>query len=178
MKSGTLHSGLVASYFIAVPLLCFFISRSTFNGPVKRAELLLLPQYTASDVFLSTGKWTGTKNHILSVDSSDVDATVPLYCIVVGTISSNKVFLGKHGNFSTKFTEDAQKAKLQFTVTRPDDVDFGPDFDKAVIAFQEQQSVVSESPQQLFFLLKEEGNAMRMNFGLFEPRVSTGASFH
>ena len=40
--------------------------------------------------------------------------------------------------------EEAQKAKIQFTLARPsDDVDFGPDFDKAVIAFQELQRIAS-----------------------------------
>ena len=93
-------------------------SNLTFNGPFKRAELVLLPQYAASDNFLAAGKWTESKHHILSADCKDVDATVPLYCIVVGTISSSKTYLGKHGNFSTRFTDDAQKAKLQFTLTR------------------------------------------------------------
>jgi hypothetical protein len=149
-----------------------FNSHSTFSGPFKRAELLRLPQYAASDNFPSAGKWIGTKNHVLSVDNDKSDSTVPLYCIVVGTISSNKTFLGKHGNFSPKFTDDAQKAKIQFTLTRPADPDFGPDFDKAFSSFQRQQRVVSESPVHLHFLLKEEGNAMRMNFGLFESKVS------
>jgi hypothetical protein len=90
----------------------------------------------------------------------------------VGTISSSRTYLGKHGNFSTNFSTDAQKAKLQFTLTRPDDPDFGPDFDKAVVAFQERQRVVSESSHHLYFLLQDEANAMRMNFGLFEPKVS------
>jgi len=147
-------------------------SQPTFNGPFKKAELLLLPQYAVSDAFLDIGKWTGTRNHILSVAGDDtLDAAEPLYCIVVGTISDNKAYLGKHGSFSPKFTEDAQKAKIQFTLTRPNDLDFGPDFDKAVVAFQERQRVVSETPLQLYFLLKEENNAMRMNFALFEPKV-------
>jgi len=151
-------------------------SNLTFNGPFKRAELVLLPQYAASDNFLAAGKWTGSKHHILSADCEDVDATVPLYCIVVGTISSSKTYLGKHGNFSTRFTDDAQKAKLQFTLTHPNDPDFGPNFNKAVAAFQEHQRVVSESSLHLHFLLKEEGNAMRMNFNLFDPKVRNSTS--
>jgi hypothetical protein len=111
----------------------------------------------ATDSFVAAGKWAGTKTHILTVDDGDINATVPLYCIVVGTVSNNKAFLGKHGNFSTKFTEDAQKAKLQFTLAHPDDADFGPDFDKAVVAFQEQQRVVSESPVHCATLLPVEG---------------------
>ena len=91
------------------------LSNLTFNGPFKRAELVLLPQYAMSNNFLAAGKWTGTKHHILSAYCEDMDATVLLYCIIVGTISSSKLYLGKHGNFSTKFTDNALKAKLQFT---------------------------------------------------------------
>lgn len=157
--------------------IMFLLSQSIFNGPFKRAELLLLPQYAASDSFLAAGKWTGTKTHILSVNGGDSEkSTVPLYCIVVGTISADKSYLGKHGNFSQKFNDNALKAKLQFTVTRPNDIDFGPDFDKAVVAFEDHQRVISETPRHLYFLLKEQGNAMRMNFGLFEPKVSNSKS--
>lgn len=111
---------------------------SQFNGPFKKAELLLLPQYTVSD-FPSAGKWIRTRNHILSIDNNDPDMTVPLYCIIVSTISSNKTYLRKHSNFSTKYSDNAQKAKIQFTLTCPADPDFGPDFDKAFASFQVQQ---------------------------------------
>lgn len=174
MSSST--SRYVAITVATAPLTYIYDSQPTFNGPFKRAELLLLPQYAASDVFLHAGNWTGSRNHVLSVASDNLlDATEPLYCIVVGTISDNKAYLGKHGSFSPKFTEDAQKAKIQFTLTRPNDPDFGPDFDKAVVAFQEHQRVVSETPLQLYFLLKEEKNAMRMNFALFESKVCYSA---
>ena len=98
--------------------------------------------------------------------------TETLYCIVVGTVSDNKVYLGKHGNFSLKFGEEAQKAKLQFSVSRPNDPDFGADYDKAVLAFQEHQRNVSGTRDHRYFLLKEESNAMCMNFELFKPKVS------
>ena len=153
--------------------LFFLVSQSTFNGPFKRAELLLLPQYAASDAFLAAGKWTGAKDHILSVNGSDnLENTEPLYCIVIGTVSANKVYLGKHGNFSLKFGEEAQKAKLQFSVSRPNGPDFGADYDKGVLAFQEHQHNVSETHDHCYFLLKEESNAMLMNFALFKPKVS------
>jgi hypothetical protein len=134
----------------------------------------LLPQYAASNDFIANGKWTGSRNHLLSVESNTngIKTTEALYCIVIGMISADKAYLGNHGNFSPKFTDDARKAKLQFTVTRPNDPDFGPDFDKAVLAFEDRQRIISDSPRHRFFLLNEEGNAMRMNFGLFEPRVS------
>lgn len=148
-------------------------SQSIFSGPFKRAELLLLPQYAASDDFLTAGKWEGLKSHVLSLNNGEGgDTTQPLYCIVVGTVIAEKAYLGKHGNFSLKYNDSAQKAKLQFTITRPNDPDFGPDFDKAVTAFEECQHVISESSNHRYFIQKEEGNAMRMNFPLFEPRVS------
>jgi hypothetical protein len=148
-------------------------SEPIFGGPFKRAELLRLPQYAASDAFPAAGKWTGSKDHLLSVKSGkDGETTEALYCIVVGTISADRAYLAKHGNFSTKFSDGAQKAKLQFSVTRPNDPDFGNDYDKAVVAFQECLRAVSETPDQRYFLLKEAGNAMRMNFGLFKPKVS------
>ena len=146
-------------------------SNSTFNGPFKRAELLLLPQYAVSNDFSYTGKWTETKNHILSFNSGEgVQCSEPLYCIVVGTVSADKTYLGKHGNFSSKFNNDARKAKIQFTINHPD---FGADYNKAIVAFQELQSVVSETPRHRYFLLKNEGDGMRMNYGLFEPKVRT-----
>jgi hypothetical protein len=116
----------------------------------------------------------GFKNHILSLNSDEGGSTTqPLYCIVVGTISAEKAHLRKHGNFSTKYNESAQKAKLGFTLVRPSDPVFGPDFDKAFIALDEHQHGISETPYHRHFLLKEEGNGMHMNFALFEPKVST-----
>jgi hypothetical protein len=173
MSSASARYVLCLSELLSV-LRCNFlvVSPLTFNGPFKRAELLLLPQYAASDNFPSAGKWVGTKSHVLSVDDKDPNTTVPLYCIVVGTISSSKTYLGKHGNFAPRFTDDAQKAKLQFTISRPADPDFGPDFDKAFASFRNQQRAIADSCTHLHFLLQEEGNAMRMNFGLFEPKVS------
>lgn len=163
---------LLASYCIITTNKLLY-SQPILNGPFKRAELLLLPQYAASDDFLAAGKWVGFKNHILSLNGDEGgDTTQPLYCIVVGIISAEKAHLGKHGNFSPKYNENAQKAKIQFTIVRPSDPVFGPDFDKAVIAFEEHQRGVSETPYHRFFLLKEEGNGMRMNFALFEPKVS------
>ena len=97
----------------------------------------------------------------------------PLYCIVVGIVSAEKAYLRKHGNFSLKYNNNALKAKIQFTITHPNDPEFSPDFDKAVTAFEEYQQGISESPYHRYFILKEEGNAMHMNFGLFEPRVSS-----
>ena len=67
--------------------------------------------------------------------------------------------------------KNSTKAKSQFMVTRPNDIDFGPDFDKAVAAFEDHQRVISETPRHLYFLLKDQGNAMRMNFGLFEAKI-------
>ena len=58
---------------------------------------------------------------------------------------------------------------MQFTLVRPD---FGPNFDKAVIAFEERQHQGSETLHHHYFLLKEGANAMQMNFALFEPKVS------
>ena len=154
------------------PPLFTSISQTSFSGPFKKAELHLLPQYAASDSFPTLGKWTGTRNHVLSVANEDPSAPLePLYCIIVGTISDNKTYLAKHGSFSSKFSEDAQKAKIQFTLTRPNDPDFGSDFDKAIIAFQDYQTIISETPKHLFFILKEENNSLRMNFPLFEPKV-------
>jgi hypothetical protein len=153
-------------------------SQPSFSGPFKKAELLLLPQYAASDAFPTSGKWTGSRNHILSVATDETtDAPEPLYCIIVGTISDNKTYLAKHGSFSPKFSDDAQNAKIQFTLTRPNDPDFGLDFDKAILAFQEYQSIVSETPKHLYFLLKEENNAMRMNFALFEPKIRSRGKY-
>ena len=154
-------------------------SQPIFNGPFKRAELVLLPQYAASDDFLAAGKWAGEKNYVLSLNTDeDGNTTEPLLCIVVGVISAEKAYLGKHGNFNTTFNEDASKAKIQFTVMRPSDPDFGPDFDKAVIAFEEYQRQASETSRHRYFLLHEERTAMHMNFGLFEPKVCTQKIHH
>ena len=133
----------------------------------------MLPQYAASDNFVTAGKWEGLKSHVLSLNSGEgSDTTQPLYCIVVGTVSAEKVYLGKHGNFSLKYNENALKAKIQFTITRPNDPDFGPDFDKAIDALEEYQRGISETSYHRYFILKEDGNGMRMNFPLFELKVS------
>jgi len=85
--------------------------------------------------------------------------------------------LGKHGNFNPMYNEDASKAKIQFTVIRPSDPDFGLD---SVIAFEEYQCQASETPRHRYFLLQEErtGTAMCMNFVLFEPKVCAQIDHH
>jgi len=151
-----------------------FNSQPIFNGPFKRAELVLLPQYATSDDFLTAGKWAGEKNYVLSLNTDgDGNTTEPLLCIVVGVISAEKAYLGKHGNFNATFNEDTSKAKIQFMVIRPSDPDFGLDFDKAVIAFEEYQRQASETSRHRYFLLHKEHTAMHMNFGLFKPKVCT-----
>jgi hypothetical protein len=151
---------------------------NSFNGPVKRAELLLFPQYAASNDFLAAGKWSGEKNFILSsANNEDDNTTLLLYCIVVGVISAEKAYLEKHGNFNTKFNTDASKAKIQFSVIRPNDPDFGPDFNKAIVAFEEYQQRASQTPCHHFFLLWEGHIAMRMSFPLFELKVCTQNNF-
>lgn len=148
-------------------------SQPIFNGPFKRAELVLHPQYAASDNFLTTGKWAGEKNYVFSVNNEDENTTEPLLCIVVGVISAEKAYLAKHGNFNSTYNEDASKAKIQFSIIHPSDPDFGPDFDNAIITFKEYQRRASETPHHRYFLLQEERTAMHMNFVLFEPKVCT-----
>ena len=88
-------------------------SQPIFNGPFKRAELRILPQYAASDGFLAAGKWAGERNYVLSLQTDDDgDTTEPLFCIVVGVISAEKVYLGRHGNCNTTYNENASKAKM------------------------------------------------------------------
>ena len=133
----------------------------------------MLPQYAVSPNFLEAGKWTGTKSHILALKTGkDVQTTEPLYCIVVGTILDDKSFLAKHGNFSPRFSDDARKAKLQFTLACPEDPDFALDFEKSVVAFDTLQDNISASTLQQYFLSKDDGNTLRMNYSLFEPKVS------
>ena len=94
-------------------------SQPIFNGPFKRAELLLYPQYAASNNFLTAGKWAGEKNYVLSVNNKDENTTEPLLCIVVGVISAEKAYLAKHRNFNSTYNEDASKAKIQFSIICP-----------------------------------------------------------
>lgn len=105
--------------------------------------------------------------------------------MIVGRVSSDKVYLATHGNFNPKFEEPmiaVRGAKLQFTLERPvGDPDFESDFDIAVTRLCEIQAQIAKTPRHKYFL--EEGTTgppgyMRLSFPLWEQMVSlTSLSF-
>lgn len=141
----------------------------TYNGPWLRAQLLTHANYVASKDFPELWKWGaggGTMNKLM-VDHSDGEAE-DVFCRVVGIISDDRAFLDTHGNYSPKFESPMHKSKLQFTLTNPNDADFGKDFSLAYKRLEAVQDKVATGNDRSWFLVN---GTMRFSYPLWEIKV-------
>ncbi|KAF9470665.1 hypothetical protein BDN70DRAFT_939522 [Pholiota conissans] len=144
----------------------------TFNGPLHRSRLLQHGNYAASDGFPYLWKWKQGRGSLpskLIVDGEEGECE-DVYCRVVGTVSpDDRLFLEPHGNFNPAFeTPIMAKSKLQFTLTKPSDPDFGQDYTLAYRRLEAVQDAIAHGPDRSWFL---NDGTMRFSFPLWEKKI-------
>ncbi|KAF8798368.1 hypothetical protein BYT27DRAFT_7343617 [Phlegmacium glaucopus] len=135
------------------------------------------PTYIASDDFESQLMWLKTSRQselmMVSEDRND-KPTERVTCAVVGTISSNRLFLEPHGNFNPNFNNGAlENAKAQFMLVAPSaDGIFHSDFKTGIERIERiQNKAVSEGPHPQYFIVTDgDQTGLKFSWPLFEKR--------
>jgi hypothetical protein len=139
-----------------------------------------MPTYVASQGFASRVVWLKSNNQsdlvLASTDLGDLEtASSQATCAIVGTISSNRLFLEPHGNFNPNFEKTTlQTSKAQFQLVSPTlHPEFEIDFKHSIKNLEALQRLASkEGPPPEHFIVTEGGKkALRFSWPLFEKRV-------
>lgn len=141
---------------------------------MTRNELLNLNQYIASAGFPSLGKWDRARLDDVYVVKGSVARTTPVDITIVCDLSSDLHFLQPHGNYSEQYmpTPDiaGKRTKLVITVQRPStDPDFSSDYTLGIERLLALQDDVAKTLERRYLIVN--GDQLRLNFNLFEPKV-------
>lgn len=149
----------------------------SFSAPFKRAELMLLHQYVASPLFLPSVEWKQEGSANVLYDKQDIHSPTrkpaePAICVIVGEVAEHKLYVSPVGNYNPTYNTLAA-SKFQLTLSRPVDLDFGPDFGTAVKNLETLQRATAFG-EDCRFLILAEGNqeSLRLSTPVFEMRVS------
>ena len=161
---------------------------SDVSVPWTRASLLNTPTYVASDGFVSQVEWFKNSNQSdLVVASSKFEGppTSRVTCVVVGTVSPNRLYLEPHGNYNPNFEKTAlETSKAQFQLIAPTDhPEFEDDFNRGIKNLDTiQKMAVKEGPSPEHFIVMDGiKKALKFSWPLFGKRVrvsSPSASYH
>ena len=113
---------------------------------------------------------------LTSTDPGDPEtAPSKATCAIVGTISSNRLFLEPHGNFNPNFEKTTlQTSKAQFQLVSPTlHPEFEIDFKHCIKNLEALQRLASkEGPPPEHFIVTEGGKkALKFSWPLFKKRV-------
>jgi hypothetical protein len=151
-----------------------------------RASLLNTPSYIASAEFPTHVAWekSGNQNDLIEAQSNKEDNSpvcVRATCAVVGTISSDRLYLEPHGNYNPNFDRAAlESSKLQFQIVAPaSHPEFKADFELGINHIDSvQNKAISQGPKGEHFVVKDSyQKALRFSSPLFEKRVSPRVLF-
>ncbi|KAF8055153.1 hypothetical protein FPV67DRAFT_1367531, partial [Lyophyllum atratum] len=156
-----------------------------YSGPFIRKRLMGLRGYAANPQFTDTVSWTQDQSGNMLVErqlgakKSDADGPVnDAVCIVVGLVSSNKLFTTPGGNYNAEFNTFST-AKFQLTLLSPDDPDFGPDYPVALDNLASCQRATATGNDHRYLILESgPGNrSLRLSAPMMESRTSDGLYF-
>ena len=106
-----------------------------------------------------------------SEDSPSSRAT----CAVVGTVSSNRLFLEPHGNYNPNFEKTAlETSKAQFQLVPPSHFpEFGVDFGHGIkhIEAIQKKAITEGPPAEHFVVMDGTKKGLKFSWPLFEKRV-------
>ncbi|KAF7970488.1 hypothetical protein HWV62_23855 [Athelia sp. TMB] len=142
------------------------------NGPLDCAKhvedyLLLLDHYVSRPGFLASVGWARMDNADVLVDSTTKNIAV---LIVVGKANHTKMRCGPVGSFASDNPYGTlDKAKFQFTISRPDKPVMACEYDKAYRILDLMQKNISKTNKQEHFL-EEDSHDMRLGQFMFEKR--------
>jgi hypothetical protein len=157
---------------ISACLMLFdIISARVFSPPWHRQQLMQKANYVASADFPLLWAWEssgGPQGKRLIVSGEGPIEEV--YCRVVGIVGTEKSYLERHGNYNPDWASNTpmNKAKLQFTLNKPNDPTFGPDFTVAYSRLEGIQDRVAIGNDRSWFLMNK---AMRVSFPLWQVKV-------
>ncbi|KAF8815383.1 hypothetical protein BYT27DRAFT_7333929 [Phlegmacium glaucopus] len=150
---------------------------SVFSAPWTRANLMNTPTYVASEEFKSQLMWVKgtTQNDLMIVlEKCNNKPTIRATCVVVGIISSKRLFLEPHGNYNPNFNSPKLEAsKAQFMLTAPPvDGVFNVDFKLGIEHLEKIQNkaVLEGNKPQHFIVVDGEQTGMKFSWPLFEKR--------
>jgi hypothetical protein len=121
---------------------------------------------------------TGNQNDLVitgAPDPSKESATERATCAVVGTVSSQKLFLEPHGNFNPTFENSAlENSKVQFQLLSPTVYpEFDADYGRGIKLIERlQRQVIKEGPDPEHFIVSDGlKKALKFSWPLFKKRV-------
>lgn len=138
-------------------------------------NLMTLVNYVNRPGFVQTVGWDREDMSDVLVERQTKRLAV---LVLVGKISTSKMWCGPIGNFASEVTYgDIDKAKFQFTVTCPEDPILAQEYEKAIKVLRLLQRDVAKTERQQH-LLVNDGSDIRLNQALFEKREQVSSLFH
>jgi hypothetical protein len=135
--------------------------------------------YVACADFPAHVAWdkSGNQNDLVQAPTSDDGIpAVRATCAVVGTISSDRLYLEPHGNYNPNFERAAlESSKLQFQIVAPaSHPDLKNDFDIGINHIDQVEArAIMQGPKCEHFVVKNSyQKALRFSWPLFEKQVS------
>jgi hypothetical protein len=134
-----------------------------------RAELLRIPSYCASPLFLSGVGWQTKDSGDVLVDK---DCNANTVAIVVGRVLDHRLFVTPNGNYSKDAFGDFSTTKFLFLIGKPTDTPFAEDFDKGLECFSKIQNQIASTPKRLNFITTTgRCKSLRLTRNIFHKRV-------
>ncbi|KAF7969312.1 hypothetical protein HWV62_27747 [Athelia sp. TMB] len=143
-------------------------SKSAPLNLVKHLDdyLVHLKHYVNRPSFISCIGWTRMDNADVLVDKTTKRIAV---LIVVGKVNATKMRCGPAGTFAGEVTFGTfDKAKYQFSISRPDEPVMAKEYDKAVKIMTLLQKDVGKTEKHEHFIIDKSD--MRFSQGIFERR--------
>ncbi|KAF7971097.1 hypothetical protein HWV62_22092 [Athelia sp. TMB] len=130
--------------------------------------LMNLEHYVNRTGFLTGVGWSRVENADVLVDKMTKRIAV---LIVVGKVNANKIRCGPAGSFAAENPYGTfDRAKFQFTISRPDEPVLAREYDKAVKIMTFLQKDVAKTENHEYFLV-DQNRDMRFSQSIFEKRV-------
>lgn len=126
-----------------------------YSGPMARNRLLRMPNYVPSADFLQGVGWKreGGGNVLTESHTKAGKPAEDAVCIIVGEVSEHKLDASSIGNYRPQYNALLTGAKIQFTLERPNDIDFGPDYDIAIANLKQCQNGVAIPGLECLYML-------------------------
>ncbi|KAJ7036333.1 hypothetical protein C8F04DRAFT_1258185 [Mycena alexandri] len=148
-----------------------------FDVSAARTRLHQSPDYLARAGFTSSVGWREDKGghtlfRYIATPPGPNDPAEPYgYITTVGTVLSNKFFLGPVGAWSNKFGQAISAAKISFMLGRPSIEEFGRDWDTAIQNAGTIQSSINNGGSPANWIMNENGlECMKMGMKIFEKK--------
>ncbi|KAF7972408.1 hypothetical protein HWV62_18066 [Athelia sp. TMB] len=134
--------------------------------------LMTLHSYVNRPGFTQTVGWDREEMSDVLVHSQNRNLAV---MVVVGKANVHKMWCEPAGNFAAETTYGTfDKAKFQFTISKPDEPELAQEFEKALQNAVILQRDIAKTAKHEYFLV-DENCAMRFNQPLFEKRAKASS---